>query len=215
MNSELLGKVDELSRTNNDMKNLLNATNIATVFLDEELRIMRYTEPARKVIPLIPSDVGRPIGDLVSKLQYDSLVDDAREVLHTLVFKETEVRAGQGATYLMRILPYRTTDNTIEGLVLTFIDVTRHKLLQQEQQRLMQALVNSPAIVFGQDGELRCTWACKQVFGPPAAELIGATDTSVRRRRQRGPARWREGAATWRVGSPATVAADRRPAPDL
>jgi two-component system CheB/CheR fusion protein len=179
VNSELLGKVEELSRTNNDMKNLLNATNIATVFLDEELRIMRYTEPARRVIPLIPSDVGRPIGDLVSKLQYGRLVEDAREVLHTLVFKETEVRAGEGATYLMRILPYRTTENTIEGLVMTFIDVTRLQLLQQEQERLMQALANSPASAFGQDGELRYTWACKQVFGHPSAELIGKTDAAV------------------------------------
>ena len=179
VNSELLGKVDELSRTNNDMKNLLNATNIATVFLDEELRIMRYTETARRVIPLIPSDVGRPIGDLASKLHYDGLVDDAREVLHTLVSKETEVRAGEGATYLLRILPYRTTDNTIEGLVLTFIEVTRLKLLQLERERLVQALFNSPASAFGQDAALRYTWACKQVFGQPSANLIGKTDAAL------------------------------------
>ncbi|HEX6813614.1 MAG TPA: chemotaxis protein CheB [Planctomycetota bacterium] len=181
VNSELQSKVEELSRANNDMKNLLNATSIATVFLDEDLRIKRYTEPAKKVVPLIPTDVGRPIADLASTLHYDRLVEDAHEVLHTLVFKETEVTAGTDSTYLMRILPYRTTENVIEGLVLTFVDITRLKVLQHEQHRLLQALANSQASVFGQDREIRYIWASNHVFGRPPGELIGKNDAAVLR----------------------------------
>jgi two-component system CheB/CheR fusion protein len=132
------------------MRNLLNSTDIATVFLDEELRIKRFTEQAKRVIRLIPSDLGRPIGDLVSTLQYDRLVDDARDVLRTLVFKEREVRGQDDEFYLMRILPYRTTENVIEGLVLTFVDVTRIKALDEEQRRLMVALHRSPVGVLGE-----------------------------------------------------------------
>ncbi|HEX6810401.1 MAG TPA: chemotaxis protein CheB [Planctomycetota bacterium] len=179
VNSELHGKVEELSLANNDMMNLLNGTSIAMVFLDEGLRIKKYTEPAKKVLPLIPTDVGRPIADLAPSLHYDRLVEEAREVLQTLAFKEMEVSAGDGAAYLMRILPYRTTENVIEGLVLTFVDITRCKLLQQEQRRLLQALANSPTSVCGLDSELRYTWACSKVFGRPPAELIGKTDAEL------------------------------------
>jgi two-component system CheB/CheR fusion protein len=135
VNAELQGKLDELSRANNDMKNLLNGTDIGTVFLDIDLRIKRYTEQAKRVIRLIPTDVGRSIGDLASTLRYDRLIDDAQEVLRTLVVRETEVYAHDGAVYLMRILPYRTTDNVIDGLVLTFIDLTGYKAMQVRDQR--------------------------------------------------------------------------------
>src|SRR5213075_2112681 len=111
VNAELHGKVDELSRINNDMKNLLNGTDIATIFLDNDLNIKRYTDQAKKVIRLIPSDMGRPVSDLVSKLKHKALADDAQQVLETLVFKEAEVQSEDGAWYLMRILPYRTTEN--------------------------------------------------------------------------------------------------------
>lgn len=137
VNLELQRKVDELSRANNDMKNLLNGTDIATVFLDNELAIKRYTDQAKNVIRLIPSDVGRPIGDLASSLHYADLVHDAKEVLRTLVFKEAEIHADNERCYLMRIMPYRTTDNVIDGLVLTFIDITKFKALQREQERLL------------------------------------------------------------------------------
>src|SRR5690606_31920864 len=136
VNAELQSKVDELSRTNDDMKNLLNSTDIATIFLDNDLHIQRYTEQARKVIRLIPSDVGRAIGDLVARLRYEHLVADAEEVLHTLVFKEVEVRGEDRTWYLMRILPYRTTENVIDGLVITFVDITRIKGLQESERLL-------------------------------------------------------------------------------
>ena len=127
------------------------------------------------MIRLIPSDVGRSIGDLVSRLRYDQLVDDAREVLRTLVFKEVEVRRGGRPWYLMRILPYRTTDNVIDGLVITFVDITRVKRLQQSERQLVHALQHSPVTVFGVDEELRFSWACSPVLGIETSELLGKT----------------------------------------
>jgi two-component system CheB/CheR fusion protein len=179
VNAELQGKVEELSRTNDDMKNLLNGTDIATIFLDNELHIKRYTEQARKVIRLIPSDIGRPIGDLVSSLHYDRLVEDARLVLRTLVSREIDVQADNGAWYLMRMVPYRTTENVIDGLVLTFVDITKLRALQEEQSSLLAALFNSPTTVCGHDRELRYTWASAPVLGRPVSELIGKTDAEV------------------------------------
>jgi len=179
VNGELQGKVDELSRANDDMKNLLNATDIATVFLDSELRIKRYTEQAKSIIPLIPTDVGRSIGDLGSKLHYDRLVDDAQDVLRTLAFREREVRGERGVWYLMRILPYRTTDNVIDGLVMTFVDITKIKTLQENQLRLLTTLANSATTVFGQDRQMRFVWMCGSVFGRSPEELFGKTDAEV------------------------------------
>jgi two-component system CheB/CheR fusion protein len=174
VNVELHGKVEELSRANDDMTNLLNATDIATIFLDNYLNIKRHTEQARRVIRLIPSDVGRSIGDLVSRLNYDHLTEDAREVLRTLAFKEVEVEGkGDGKWYLMRLLPYRTIDNVIDGLVVTFVDITRVKLLQLNEQRLLRALQHAPVSVFGVDAELRFVWTCSAVFGREPSSLVG------------------------------------------
>jgi two-component system CheB/CheR fusion protein len=125
VNAELQAKVEELSHTNSDMKNLLNSTDIATVFLDNELKVRRFTAQAAKIIKLIPGDVGRPVDDLSSLLLYPELLDDAREVLRTLVFTEKKVRTKIGEWYLVRIMPYRTLENIIDGVVITFADFTR------------------------------------------------------------------------------------------
>ena len=125
VNTELQAKVDELSQTANDMQNLLNSTQVATIFLDAELRVNRYTEPAKGLFNLIPSDVGRPLSHLTSNVQYEALIADCREVLRTLVPKEVEARGRDGSWYLVRTIPYRTVGNVIEGVVLTFVDVTR------------------------------------------------------------------------------------------
>jgi two-component system CheB/CheR fusion protein len=128
VNAELQTKVADLSRANNDMNNLLAGTGIATVFVDHALRILRFTPAATKIINLIPSDLGRPVGHLVSNLKnYDTLVADAQTVLDTLVHKEVEVQTAAGAWYAMRIQPYRTIDNVIEGAVITFVDITKAK----------------------------------------------------------------------------------------
>jgi two-component system CheB/CheR fusion protein len=147
VNSELHQKVEALSQTNDDMKNLLNSTDIATLFLDHQLQIRRFTPQASKVIKLIDSDVGRPIGDLVLNVDYTSLVADAQDVLRTLVPKEVDMSTPEGQWYLMRMMPYRTMDNVIDGLVITFIDIT--DLTQQKQAELasQEARVYAESII--------------------------------------------------------------------
>jgi len=125
VNNELQTKVTDLSRANNDMNNLLAGTGIGTVFVDHQLRILRFTPAAMQIINLIASDVGRPVGHIVSNLVgYDSLVKDAQAVLNTLIPKEVDVLTTEGKSFTMRILPYRTLDNVIEGTVITFMDIT-------------------------------------------------------------------------------------------
>ena len=135
VNAQLQAKVDDLAQTSDDMQNLLNSTEIATIFLDQELRIKRFTPEATKLVKLIPSDTGRPIGDLAINLRYDELEADAAEVLRTLVFKEREVQTRDGEWRQARILPYRTTDNVIDGLVLTFVNINRSKQAEQAAQQ--------------------------------------------------------------------------------
>ena len=125
VNTELQTKVADLSRANNDMNNLLAGTGIATVFVDHDLRILRYTPSVTQIINLIQNDIGRPVGHIVPNLVgYDRLVADTQVVLDTLAPKEVEVKTTAGKSYLLRIQPYRTLDNVIEGAVLSFVDIT-------------------------------------------------------------------------------------------
>ena len=125
VNTELQTKVTDLSRANNDMNNLLAGTGIGTVFVDHNLKVLRFTPAATLIINLILSDVGRPIGHIVSNLVgYNQLVLDVQAVLRTLVAKEIDVQTTEGKNYTMRILPYRTLDNVIEGAVITFVEIT-------------------------------------------------------------------------------------------
>ncbi len=127
VNNELQAKLDELSQSENDMKNLLNSTDIATLFLDRELKVRRFTTQATKIIKLIPGDVGRPITDLASELRYPELADDGRAVLNTLVAAEKPIGAKDGRWFTVRIMPYRSLDDRIDGLVITFADITASK----------------------------------------------------------------------------------------
>lgn len=137
VNAELQTKVADLSQISNDMNNLLAGTGIGTIFLDHQLRILRFTPAATQIINLIAGDVGRPVGHLVNNLEnYTRLTEDAQEVLDTLIPKEVVVRTRKGAWYIMRILSYRTMENVIEGVVITFIDIT-------ERHRLEEALLGS------------------------------------------------------------------------
>jgi PAS domain S-box-containing protein len=141
VNAELQAKVLDLSRANNDMNNLLAVTGIATVFVDHRLRILRFTPAATKIINLIQSDIGRPIDHIVTNLTgYEHLTADAQDVLDTLIPKELDVQSAEGRWYTMRIQPYRTMDNVIEGAVFTFVDVTATRKLQKQLQKSEELL---------------------------------------------------------------------------
>ena len=145
VNAELQCKVDELSQASNDMKNLLDSTDIATLFLDRELNVRRFTPQATKIIKLIPADVGRPITDLASDLRYPALADDAREVLRTLVSAEKPIGAHEDRWFTVRIMPYRTMDDRIDGVVITFSNITVSKTLEAKLREQKTALKNHVA----------------------------------------------------------------------
>src|ERR1039458_9108857 len=138
VNVELQNKVADLSRANNDLSNLLMGTDIGTIFVDHHLRIRRFTPTVTAVINLIQADVGRPVNHIVSNLvNYGRLAEDVQEVLDSLVPKEVEVESKAGAWYLLRIRPYRTMENVIEGGVITFTDIT---LLRKAQTVLRESV---------------------------------------------------------------------------
>ncbi|SHJ27324.1 two-component system, chemotaxis family, CheB/CheR fusion protein [Hymenobacter daecheongensis DSM 21074] len=134
LNMQHQSKTDELSQAANDMKNLLDATEIATIFLDNDMVIKRFTPPVARIIRLLPADVGRPITHFASNLRYDSLVRDVQQVLDRLVSLQTNIQTTTGEWYVMRIMPYRTLDNYISGAVLTFTDITALKRLEEQLQ---------------------------------------------------------------------------------
>ncbi len=137
VNAELQTKVADLSRANNDMNNLLAGTGIGTIFVDHQLRILRFTPAATQIINLILSDMGRPVGHIVSNLVgYDRLVADVQAVLDTLVPREIEVQTRAGEWYALRIRPYRTMENVIEGAVITFVDITEMKRVEAALQEV-------------------------------------------------------------------------------
>ncbi|HEY1142681.1 MAG TPA: CheR family methyltransferase [Sphingomicrobium sp.] len=124
VNSELAHRVSDLARANSDLKNLLESTQIATIFLDNDLRVRSFTPAATEIFHLLESDVGRPIDHLGSRISYPDLTDDVRKVLTKLGNVQREVKSREGAHYIARVHPYRSVDNFIAGAVLTFLDVT-------------------------------------------------------------------------------------------
>ncbi len=141
VNNELQTKVTDLSRANNDMNNLLAGTGIGTIFVNHQLCILRFTPAASTIINLILSDIGRPLGHIVSNLvDYNSFVADILSVLNTLIPKEVEVQTADGKWYSMRIQPYRTLDNVIEGAVISFVDITEMKLMKESLRKANELL---------------------------------------------------------------------------
>lgn len=176
VNSELQSKLNEISRAHNDLQNLIAATDIGTLFLDRKLCIQRYTNHIQKLFNLMPSDVGRPIVHFSHTFDYDGLIPTAEKVLEDLRPRETEVQGKDGLWYLMRIRPYRTLEDKIEGVVLTFIDINERRRAEEalrrseEGYRVLLENVREYAI-FMMDTDRRIT-----TWNPGAARIFGYTE---------------------------------------
>lgn len=180
VNAELMAKVDDFSRVNNDMKNLLNSTDIATLFLDKELNIRRYTNQATKIFKLIKSDIGRPFTDQVSQLIYPDLPEDAHEVLRTLIFLEKQIPTKDGKWFSIRIMPYRTFDDRIEGLVITFIDISGLKRVEDmlhamnQENRILMESSSEVILKISTDWKIQeFNQSAETFFGKKHAEVAG------------------------------------------
>lgn len=153
VNSELAHRVHELARANSDLKNLLESTQIATIFLDNDVRIKNFTPAITDIFNLIESDIGRPIADIAGCVAYDELDEDVRRVMRTLSTVEREIEDPRSGTrYLVRVLPYRSVDNFIAGVVLTFLDVTAtakaEQALRASEERFRMMAQAVPAFLF-------------------------------------------------------------------
>jgi two-component system CheB/CheR fusion protein len=147
VNAELQSKVEELSATHDDMRNLMNSTEIATIFVDNDIRIRRFTTEATSIINLIPSDIGRPLQHVVSNLKYQKMITDVAEVINNLTPKECEVQTAEEIWFNMRIIPYRTMDNRIDGAVLTFSSIEDQKKGQKQLESLLLESENAWELV--------------------------------------------------------------------
>jgi len=132
MNAEQAARLEDYLQVNNDMENLLDSTEIVTIFLDNQLQVRRFTSGANQLFNLIPSDVGRPLADIVSCLNYPKLYDHVQDVLRKLISVENQVSTDDGKWFKVRIMPYRTLDKKIDGVVITFNDISAAKKREDE-----------------------------------------------------------------------------------
>ena len=181
VNTELQSKVAELSQVSNDMNNLLAGTGVGTIFVDHKLCIQRFTPAATSAINLIPTDVGRPLGHIVSNLiSYASLVDDVQEVLATLKTKEFEVQSLSGDWFLLCIRPYRTLENVVEGAVITFTEMSETIKARAAVERLAVVVHDSSDAISvqGLDGRI-LAWnpAAEKMFGWSEKEALAMQDS--------------------------------------
>ena len=179
VNAEQQEKVEKLARANNDMINLMASTGIGTIFVDNKLRVQRFTPAAARVVNLIASDEGRPLAHLVSNLDnYSSLMEDTQAVLDTLTPKDIEVRARTGEWFLLRIRPYRTVENVIEGAAITFVEISELKAAQEGAARLAVVLRDACDAVTARDTDGRLmAWnpAAEKAYGWSEAEALRMT----------------------------------------
>ncbi len=173
VNSELKQKIADLAEAKSDINNLLASTEIATIFLDNELLIKRFTPAMENIFNLIPSDIGRPISDITSNINYQNIYEDAKHVLETLSKEEKEIQTASGAWYAVRLIPYRTTENTIDGVVITFIEITDNKQLK-EASRLATVVKDSNDAILALDLQGNIT-----AWNPVAQKMYGYTENEA------------------------------------
>ena len=175
VNSQLQDKIEELDKAYNDMTNLLNSADIATLFLDTEFCIRQFTPATGRLLNLLDSDRGRPIRTFATDFTGEDLLTDARQVLNMLTPLENVLTTSDGHHYMRRTLPYRTADNRIEGLVVTFIDITRRILSEQQSKRMASVLYDSidAIILLSLDGSITA-WnhGAENMYGYSEAEAL-------------------------------------------
>ncbi len=175
VNAQLQGKIEEQEVTNNDLSNFFSSTDIPTLFLDVKMGVKRYTPSIKNLIKLIPTDIGRPIADFSLENLGPDLVENAETVLETLVPVKREIAVGE-SWYIRTVLPYRTTDNRIEGTVVTFVDITGRKLDEEKLAYQAHLLANAHDAVMGLDADFVITYWNKSawaLYGWTAQEAIG------------------------------------------
>ena len=182
VNAELQNHVEELTVINNDVSNLLASTDIGTLFLDGDLKIRRFTPAVTRVFNLIVSDIGRPVSDITARIVYPDLVADLRVVLETLQTKSIRLQADGGRWFDTRILPYRTADNRVDGVVITFVDVTETRRIEEEGRsartlfETILDLTDSPLLILDTDlNVVNASSGYTAAFGMSRAELAGAS----------------------------------------
>ncbi|HEX7184166.1 MAG TPA: PAS domain S-box protein [Thermoanaerobaculia bacterium] len=178
INAELKKKIDELDRANSDLVNLFQSTQIATIFVDRDLRIKKFTPAATDVFRLIESDAGRLIADIAPRFTGGAdLIQDIRHVLRTLSVRERQVSlVDEEAWYILRILPYRTLDNVIDGVVMTFVDITELRRIQEQRAQLARIVESSQDAILGKTLEgIITSWnrGAEKMYGYSAQEAVG------------------------------------------
>lgn len=168
VNHELKDKMDEVNQSNSDLENLMRATDIATIFLDQDLNIKRFTPSTTEIFNLIPGDIGRPLAHITHQLSPDNFQKDAAKVLNSLTPIERQVYSSEGDVFMARFAPYRTVDERIKGVVISFIDITDVNKFEQgirNERAYAQAIVatvREPLIVL--DGELKVVSASNSFY---------------------------------------------------
>lgn len=181
VNYELKVKVEETGKANDDLNNLIASTDIATIFVDSSLRIKRFTPRAADLFSIIASDIGRSLLDLTHKLDYDALAEDVSATFDTLRLVEREVRSNDGRYYIVRLLPYRTNEDRIEGAVMTFFDITARRQAEEQaraieaRMRMVAESANDYAIITMDEEGRATSWnkGAEALFGYSEQEMLG------------------------------------------